>query len=164
VLILLKHSRGGGFELPPSAYKKVFLDCIREVGENYINSMLTYADSIKDFKVGEKMHKFVEDVFKDKTDILMTYGQVLKREAKREGIQKGRQKGIQEGRQKGIQEGRQEGIQEGRQKGIQEGRQEGMQNTYLEITKGMLKKGLAISLIQELTGLNKETIEQLKQE
>jgi predicted transposase YdaD len=142
VLLLLKYSRGGEFELQPSDYKKVFLDCIREVGERYISSMLEYADSLN-FKIGEKLHKFVEEIFQDKTDIVMTYGQVLKKEAKIEGRQ--------EGMQEGIQKGRQEGIQEGIQKG------------YLEITKSMLNKGLAISLIQELTGLNKETLEQLKQ-
>lgn len=85
--LLLKHSRDGKFEMHISAYRKIFHDCIREVGEDYIYSMLAYADSLKDFKIEEKLHKFIEEIFQDKSDILMTYGQLLKREAKLEGRQ-----------------------------------------------------------------------------
>ncbi len=44
------------------------------------------------------------------------------------------------------------------EQGRQEGRQEGMQ----QVAKSMLKKDLTISLIQEVTGLSKQTIEELK--
>jgi predicted transposase YdaD len=52
--ILLKHSRDGDFELAISAYQAVFHACISEIGDNYITSMLVYADSLKNFKIGEK--------------------------------------------------------------------------------------------------------------
>ncbi|OJW67237.1 MAG: hypothetical protein BGO68_01430 [Candidatus Amoebophilus sp. 36-38] len=91
--ILLKHSFDGGFKLNLSAYQGVFHACVKVVGEDYIHSMLKYADSLANFKIGRKMHKFVEEVFPDKPKIIMTYGQMLKREAKREG----KREGIREG-------------------------------------------------------------------
>jgi predicted transposase/invertase (TIGR01784 family) len=52
----------------------------------------------------------------------------------------------------------------GEKRGIQKGIQKGIQVKAIEIAKSMLKKELAISLIQEVTGLSKQTIEKLKQE
>jgi predicted transposase/invertase (TIGR01784 family) len=52
--------------------------------------MLEYADSLKDYEIGGKMHKFVEELFQNKQEVIMTYGQLLKREAKKEGRQEGR--------------------------------------------------------------------------
>jgi predicted transposase YdaD len=88
--ILLKHSFDGNFEEPIEAYKHVFQDCIKQVGDDYIVSMLEYADSLKDYEIGKKMHKFVEELFQNKQEVIMTYGQLLKREAKKEGRQEGR--------------------------------------------------------------------------
>ena len=51
---------------------------------------------------------------------------------------------------------------EGEKLGIQRGIQQGVQQGIQQIVKSMLKKGLTVSLIQEVTGLSKETIEQLK--
>jgi predicted transposase/invertase (TIGR01784 family) len=137
--ILLKNSRDGKFELDNSAYQAVFHACVNKVGEDYIISMLEYADSLKDFKIGAKMHKFVEEVFQNKSETIMTYGQMLKREARKEG--------------------RREGIQEG----IQEGRKEGIQTRNLEIAKNMLQKGYDINVIEEITEISREMIAQLKQ-
>jgi predicted transposase YdaD len=92
--ILIKHSLRGSFELDVSAYRPIFQSCIRAIGDDYIISMLTYADSLKDFKIGRKMHNFVEEIFEDKKELIMTYGQLLKRAAKREGRQEGRQEGM----------------------------------------------------------------------
>jgi hypothetical protein len=52
--IFLKHSRDGKFELAIDAYREVFHACIEAVGDGYIEAMLTYATSQKDFEVGEK--------------------------------------------------------------------------------------------------------------
>jgi recombination-promoting nuclease RpnB len=136
VELLLKHSRDGKFEMHISAYRKIFHDCIREVGEDYIYSMLAYTDSLKDFKIGEKLHKFIEEIFQDKSDIVMTYGQLLKREAKLEG----------------------------KIEGILEGKIEGSQSKAMEVAKRMLNKGADITFIKEITGLSKATIIKLKQE
>jgi len=78
----------------------------------------------------------------------------VQQRSKQEGIQEGRQ----EGRQEGIQEGRQEGIQEGRQEGIQEGRQEGRQAVALN----MLRSGMTVDSIAQLTGLSLQQIQQLE--
>lgn len=134
--LLLKHSFDGEFELDITAYQAVFHACVSEIGDDYIHSMLEYVDSLADFKIGEKLHKFVEGVFTDKSKIIMTYGQVLKREAKREGIKEGKQEGIKEG----------------------------IKKNRLVVAKNMLKKGYDVKSIQEITELSKETIEKLKKE
>ena len=53
---------------------------------------------------------------------------------------------------------------EGEKIGIQKGMQQGMQQEKNAIAKSMLKKGLDINLIQEVIGLSKETIKELKAE
>jgi predicted transposase/invertase (TIGR01784 family) len=86
------------------------------------------------------MHKFVEEVFQNKSEIIMTYGQILKREARKEG--------------------KKEGKKEGLIKGIKEGRQ----SEKLAIAKNMLKKGFDINSIEEITGISRENIEKLSKE
>jgi predicted transposase/invertase (TIGR01784 family) len=46
-------------------------------------------------------------------------------------------------------------------KGFEKGIEKGIQQEKIEIAKSMLSKGLDIKLIQELTGLDKQTIENL---
>jgi hypothetical protein len=53
--------------------------------------MLEYVDSLPDFKIGQKMHKFVEDIFSNKSEFIMTYAQVLTKKAKNQGIKTGMQ-------------------------------------------------------------------------
>ena len=45
---------------------------------------------------------------------------------------------------------------------LQQGMQQGMQQEKEAIAKSMLKKGLDINLIQDIIGLSKETIKELK--
>lgn len=52
--------------------------------------------------------------------------------------------------------------QRGEKRGIQQGMEKGMENKAIEIAKGMVKEGLAVSLIQKLTGLSAQAIEDLK--
>ena len=66
----------------------------------------------------------------------MTYGQLRSQEAENRGIEKGIEKGIEIGLSKGI----------------QQGKEEGMQVERLQTAMRMLRRGLAFSLIQELTG------------
>jgi predicted transposase YdaD len=142
--ILLKHSRDGAFELKVEAYRKVFHACTDQVGDKYIYAMLSYAYSLEDLKVGEKIHKFVKEVYKLKPEIIMTYGELLTKEARLEA--------------------RLEGIEEGMEKGIEKGMEKGMKKEKLVIAKNMLRKGCEISFMQEVTGLSKEEVEKLKQE
>jgi len=123
--ILFKHSKDGEPELAVKDYQGVFVACIATLGDDYLFSMLNYVDSIENITVGKKLHKFVEEVYKNKKDIIMTYGQLLGQEAENRGIEKGLLKGLQNG----------------------------MQAEKLQIAKSMLKKGLEPTLIQELTGL-----------
>lgn len=67
-------------------------------------------------------------------------------------------KGLQEGWQKGHQEGLQEGLQKGLQEGHQEGQQEGLKKTAIS----MLKKGYALDVIQDITGLSEDVIVDLQ--
>ncbi len=57
-------------------------------------------------------------------------------------------------------EGEKIGIQIGRKEGMQEG----MHQKAIEIAKSMIQRDLATSLIQEVTGLSKQTIEELKRD
>ena len=52
-------------------------------------------------------------------------------------------------------------IKESLEKGRQEGKAEGMQQEKLKIAKQLLSKGLEMQLICEMTGLNREKLEQL---
>lgn len=61
------------------------------------------------------------------------------------------------GREKGLAEGREEGRKEGRR----EGKIEGAKQKQIEIAKKLLKKGMKIEEIQEITELAKENIEDL---
>lgn len=63
--------------------------------------------------------------------------------------QKKSKKKIQESLSKGIKQGREEGIKEGTERG------------KIETAKNMLSKGFDISVIEDLTGLNRETIDTL---
>lgn len=63
-----------------------------------------------------------------------------------------------------LKEGREEGREEGRIQGREEGRQEGQSEEKIETAKKAIERGLEISLIQELTGLPTETIQQLMEE
>jgi predicted transposase/invertase (TIGR01784 family) len=141
VELLLKHSRDGKFELEVEHYRPVFHECINQVGEKYILSMLTYAKDLADLEIGEKIYKFIEQIFTDKQELIMTYGQQIE--------QKGEQRGLEIGLLKGIQKGMQTGIQTG----IQTGKS--------EVAKNLLKKGAEINFIQDVTGLDREAIEEL---
>ena len=57
--------------------------------------MLTYVASLE-AAVGEKIYKFLEEIFTDKQNAIMTYGEQLRQEGMQKGMQKGRQEGRQE--------------------------------------------------------------------
>ncbi|NYB75575.1 Rpn family recombination-promoting nuclease/putative transposase [Sedimentibacter hydroxybenzoicus DSM 7310] len=63
---------------------------------------------------------------------------------------------------RGKAEGRAEGIREGKKEGIREGIKEGKAEGILETAAEMLKKGLDIELISEITKLPKEEIKKLQ--
>jgi predicted transposase/invertase (TIGR01784 family) len=60
-----------------------------------------------------------------------------------------------------VNHAKREGIEEGIEKGIEKGIKEGIEKGRLEDAKNMLRKGLSIDLIYEITGLDTKTIQSL---
>jgi predicted transposase/invertase (TIGR01784 family) len=75
-----------------------------------------------------------------------------------EGIARGRAEGKAEGLAEGMIKGKAEGIAEGKAEGIAEGRAQGIKETQLNTARKMLKLGMTIEEITEITGLTKEEI------
>ncbi|XWN35406.1 MAG: Rpn family recombination-promoting nuclease/putative transposase [Roseivirga sp.] len=94
--LLIKHSESGNFELGAKAYRTAFEACLEEVGEGYLETMLTYAVSLSRPEAGKKMFDFISEVLIDKKDMIMTYGQQLRQEGMQKGMQQGMQRGIQQ--------------------------------------------------------------------
>ena len=136
--LLLKHGRDGHFELSIDDYRPVFQHCIATVGDPYLRGILDYAASLK-LGAGKKTFTFIKKVLTDQQNIVMTYGEYLRRQ--------------------GIQQGVQQGVQQGIQQGVQQGRQEGMQTRSLEIAKNMLHQlGLDIEVVEQATGLSRQEL------
>lgn len=93
--ILLKHGRSATFELAIEAYRDAFQACVVMVGDMYLLSMLDYATSLHNEEAGEKMYNFIKEIFDNKEDTIMTYGDKLIQQ----GMQQGMQQGVQQGRQ-----------------------------------------------------------------
>ena len=62
-----------------------------------------------------------------------------------------------------LEEGRMAGMAEGKMVGIAEGRTEGEKKKQIEIARNLLKTGMEISKIAEVTGLSEEEIEKIKE-
>ena len=67
-----------------------------------------------------------------------------------------------EATKKGLKEGLEKGLERGIKQGLEQGLERGTEQSKNEIAKNMLKKGLDISLISEVTGLSNEQINNLK--
>ncbi|TCW36726.1 putative transposase/invertase (TIGR01784 family) [Thermohydrogenium kirishiense] len=72
-------------------------------------------------------------------------------------IEKGIEKGIKEGIEKGIEKG----IKEGIEKGIEEGIKKGAKEEKIAIAKKLLKNGMPIDKIAEITELSEDEIKKL---
>lgn len=84
--LLLKHGSKGNFELAPDAYREVFQACVEAVGDDYIYTMLTYAAELSNPLAGKNIFSFIEQVLSNKQDVIMTYGQQLRQEGRREAV------------------------------------------------------------------------------
>ena len=78
-------------------------------------------------------------------------------DALQEGEQKGWQRGLTTGLTRGLQKGWKKGKQEGKQEGRQEGKQEGKQ----EIAMNLLRVGMSVEQVAQVTGLTVEQVRQL---
>ena len=65
---------------------------------------------------------------------------------------------FEDGMEKGIAQGREEGIAKGMEKGIEQG----AYNKSLETAKKLLQKGMALTEISDVTGLQIEKITELE--
>ena len=88
-----------------------------------------------------------------------------KAEGLAEGMEKGKAEGLTEGMIKGKAEGKAEGLAEGKAEGLAEGMEKGLaqgiKETQLSTARKMLKLGMTIEEITEITGLTKEEIDNL---
>ena len=79
-----------------------------------------------------------------------------------EGIARGRAEGRAEGKAEGLAEGmikgKAEGLAEGMEKGKAEGLAQGIRENQLSTARKLLKLGMTIEEISEITGLTKEEI------
>ena len=88
------------------------------------------------------------------------------KEGKEQGIKEGKEQGIKEGKEQGIKEGKEQGIKEGKEQGKKEGIEEGIQigerNNQIKTVKEMINQGLSIDLIEKITHLSTEEINNIK--
>ena len=80
--------------------------------------------------------------------------ELIRAEAREEGIEKGIVKGIEKGIVKGIEKGIVKGIEKGRVKGIEQGRE--------EVALRMLRQDMKLQLIAQFTGLSIQQLQKLK--
>ena len=78
-----------------------------------------------------------------------------------EGLAEGMEKGIAKGKAEGLAEGLAEGIAKGKVEGLSEGMIKGIKETQLSTARKMLKLGMSIEEISEITGLTKEEVDNL---
>lgn len=67
----------------------------------------------------------------------------------------------EEGMKEGMQKGMQEGMKEGMKQGIKEGIKKGIKEGIVKTAKNLLKLGMSIEQIEEVTGLTEEEIKKL---
>ena len=77
-------------------------------------------------------------------------------------IESAEQKGIEKGLREGLIEGKKEGLREGLIEGKKEGLREGANKKAIEIAKNLILNGLENELIKNSTGLDIDTINELR--
>ena len=87
---------------------------------------------------------------------------VAKRKAREEGLKEGLEEGRKEGIKKGKKEGIEQGIKQGIEQGIEKGIEKGSKEVSVKIAKNMLKRGININEISEITNLTIEEINDIK--
>ena len=78
-----------------------------------------------------------------------------------EGIEKGIAEGMIKGKAEGLAEGMEKGKAEGKAEGIAEGLAKGIKETQFSTARKILKLGMSIEEISEITGLTKDEIDNL---
>ena len=91
-----------------------------------------------------------QKVFGEEESMIQSFNLLIEQVAEKKGLKKG------------IERGRGEGLEEGIERGRGEGREEGREETQREIALSMLKKGIKVSDISEITGISKDEIKALQ--
>jgi len=67
-----------------------------------------------------------------------------------------------EAMEKGLERGRSEGLERGRSEGLERGRSEGLERGREETARNALAEGFPLHVVQKITGLDVETIQNLQ--
>lgn len=79
-----------------------------------------------------------------------------------EGYDKGHENGLQQGLQKGLQQGLQQGLMRGKEEGLLIGKTEGEYQKSIQIAETMLRKSMSPEIVAEVTGLELQTVNDLR--
>lgn len=138
---LFKHCRDA--ELSRRA-KKLALLMRRLKADFYLHSVLYYLSAAcGDQDNVDRLLIALIKALPEQEPVIMTYGQQL--------IEKGLKQGIQKGMQQGMQQGVQQGMQYAEQQ-------------RKEIARNMIRRGLAIDVITDTTGLDAKTVSRIRKE
>ncbi len=67
----------------------------------------------------------------------------------------------EDGREEGLQQGLEQGLQQGREQGLQEGREQGREEELIQVAMKLMKKGIPLDEVVEITGLSVERLKDL---
>ena len=82
-------------------------------------------------------------------------------EGMKKGLEDGIKKGLEDGMKKGLEDGMKKGLEDGMKKGLEDGKKQGMEESMKRIAKKLLKKGIPIKEIIEITDLTEEQLKKL---
>ncbi len=130
---------------------------------DYLEALLNYVDLTTDVGKLNTIAGIVDKYRDVGGEIMTTIAEKWMSEGEKTGRKKGLIEGKAEGRLEGKREGRLEGKREGRLEGKREGRLEGKREGKIEIARNMLQRGMNIEDIVQITGLEKRSIQGLKE-
>ena len=110
-----------------------------------------------------KLNHFPDSVRKAYNEEEDSYTKYSKHSAvmHQKGKEEGLQEGLEKGQQEGFKKGQQEGFKKGQQEGLEKGEEKGRKEEARKIAKKMLKSGLEISLVCNITKLSETEIKDL---
>ena len=79
-------------------------------------------------------------------------------------IEEGLKEGMAKGMAKGMKEGLEKGLEKGLEQGIQQGLQQGTKESKINIAKNMLKRGMNVQDVVDITELTYNQVIKLKEE
>ena len=127
---------------------------MRDGDRDEVKDLVYYLLKEGNIRNAEQFRSVLQHKFSEEVEVTMlTYGQML--------IKEGRQQGIQEGMQQGIQRGMQQGLRQGLQQGFEKGL-EVKNNEIIQklLSQTDLSDQARMSLIKLLTGLTEVQIQQ----